>query len=282
MLQCNCLKKNGAYIMTHNTTRTLLSQSSIASTYKINHSDTTHVLKESSDAKIVAIEAFMLNYLKERGLNVPDIITLNNNLLTTQYIESQSKITKKHEKIIAKQLSQLHQHTQETYGFEKSTTIGGFLQSNIPNKRWTDFFIEQRVLSFAILAFEEGAIDLELLRRIESFAEKMGRYLIEPKQPSLLHGDVWNGNLIPTQDNVYFIDPAIYYGHNEIELAFIGMFNTLGDTFYNEYHRLNPIEDGFFQERMDIYNLYPYLVHVRAFGISYMNGVERILQKFGF
>lgn len=268
--------------MTNNTTRTLLSQSSIASTYKINNSNSIHVLKESSDAKIVAIEAFMLNYLKEHGLNVPDILTLNNNLLTTQYIASNNIITKKHETIIAQQLSQLHQNTQETYGFEKSTTIGGFLQSNISNKSWRDFFIEQRVLSFAILAFEEGSIELELLRRIESFAEKMSKYLIEPKQPSLLHGDIWQGNIIPTEESVYFIDPAIYYGHNEIELAFIGMFNTLGETFYKDYHNLTPIEDGFFQERMDIYNLYPYLVHVRAFGISYMNGVERILQKFDF
>ncbi|RXJ59945.1 fructosamine kinase family protein [Candidatus Marinarcus aquaticus] len=268
--------------MTTHTTRTLLSQSSIASIYKIHTKNETHILKESSDAKIVEIEAFMLNYLKKHGLNVPDIISMKDNLLTTQYIPAQSTLTTQHEEIIALQLSKLHQHTQETYGFEMNTTIGGYLQSNLTKKSWIDFFIEQRILSFAILAFEEGAIELDLLRRIESFTDKIPNYLYEPKQPSLLHGDVWNGNIIPTKESVYFIDPAIYYGHNEVELAFIKMFNTLGDVFYNTYDELNPIEKGFFEERVDIYNLYSYLVHVRAFGVSYMNGIERILKKFGF
>lgn len=268
--------------MTTHTTRTLLSQSSIASIYKVNTANETHILKESSDAKIIEIEAFMLNYLKEHGLNVPNIISIKDNLLTTEYIPTLNQLTTKHEELIALQLSNLHQHTNETYGFEKNTTIGGYLQSNLPKKSWIDFFIEQRVLSFAILAFEEGAIELDFLRRIESFAEKIPNYLYEPKQPSLLHGDVWNGNIMPTKESVYFIDPAIYYGHNEIELAFIGMFNTLGEAFYKTYDELNPIEKGFFEERMDIYNIYPYLVHVRAFGVSYMNGIERILKKFGF
>jgi fructosamine-3-kinase len=77
------------------------------------------------------------------------------------------------------------------------------------------------------------------------------------------------------------IDPAIYYGHPEIELAFITLFNTFGDSFFTHYQEVRPIADDFFEERRDLYNLYPLLVHVAIFGGSYVQSVERTLRRFG-
>jgi fructosamine-3-kinase len=121
-----------------------------------------------------------------------------------------------------------------------------------------------------------------MLARIETLAGKLERWLFEPSAPSLLHGDIWSGNVLVRGDRIVgLIDPAVYYGHAEMELAFITLFNTFGDTFFRRYHELRPIEDGFFGERRDLYNLYPLLVHVRIFGGGYVQAVDRTLRRYG-
>jgi len=262
--------------------RTQLSQNSRASIYKIKSPKGTFLLKESSEKHLLSTEAYMLKYLKKCNLSVPDIIKLEKHRLYTKYYENNGQINKNIEENIAISLSSLHSITNEFYGFEKETTIGPYQQYNKPNISWLDFFTEQRILNFAILAFEEGIMPLEYLRRIERFIVGIRKYLFEPEKPSLLHGDIWKGNIIVSNNKVYFIDPAIYFGHNEMELAFILMFNTFGQDFFNKYHEINPIEEGFFSERHHIYNLYPYLVHVRSFGDSYLSGVDKILKKFRY
>jgi len=262
--------------------RTLLSQNSMASIYKIKSPKGTFLLKESAQKNLLATEAYMLKYLKERQFNVPDIIKLEKHKLYTKFYENNGQINRKIEEEIAIDLSTLHNISNDFYGFKKETTIGPYQQYNKPYDSWIDFFIEQRILNFAILAFEEGIMPLAYLRRIEKFMVGIRKYLYEPEKPSLLHGDIWKGNIVISNAKVYYIDPAIYYGHNEIELAFILMFDTLGEHFFNKYHEINPIKDGFFEERVPIYNLYPYLVHVRSFGDSYLSGVDKILKNFGY
>ena len=107
--------------------------------------------------------------------------------------------------------------------------------------------------------------------------------LCEPAHPSLLHGDLWSGNIIVGNDCISgFIDPAIYCGHPETELAFTTMFSTFSDPFFEAYEALSPLEPGFFAERCKIYNLYPTLVHVRLFGASYLPPIDRVLQELGY
>jgi fructosamine-3-kinase len=99
----------------------------------------------------------------------------------------------------------------------------------------------------------------------------------------LIHGDVWTTNVLASGEEITaFLDPAIYFAHSEIELAFTKLFGTFGRSFFDHYHQLRPIEAGFFEERCDLYNLYPLLVHVRLFGGTYVASVERILKRFGF
>jgi len=107
--------------------------------------------------------------------------------------------------------------------------------------------------------------------------------LIEPAKPSLIHGDAWTGNILALNDQIIgFLDPAIYFADAEIELAFTTLFGTFGDSFFGRYEEIRPIEPGFLEARLDIYNLYPLLVHVRLFGGSYVSSVERVLKRFGF
>src|SRR5204862_404033 len=102
-----------------------------------------------------------------------------------------------------------------------------------------------------------------------------------PSPPTLIHGDVWSGNILSMNGKIRaFLDPAIYYADPEIELAFIRVLNTFGTDFFTRYNDLNPIKPGFFEERADIYSLYPLLVHARLFGTSYARKAQRILDKF--
>ena len=93
---------------------------------------------------------------------------------------------------------------------------------------------------------------------------------------------MWAGNVLVNQGRVTgFVDPAIYFGDPEVELAFSTLFGTFGDSFFARYGELRPLKPGFFEERRDLYNLYPLLVHVRLFGGSYVSRVESVLNKFG-
>lgn len=78
-----------------------------------------------------------------------------------------------------------------------------------------------------------------------------------------------------------FLDPALYYGHPEIELAFTTLFNTFGEAFFNRYQELTPIPPGFFELRRDLYNLYPLLAHVNIFGGGYIAPIEETLKRIG-
>jgi fructosamine-3-kinase len=132
-------------------------------------------------------------------------------------------------------------------------------------------------------AVKEKRLPGKLSERLEKLADQLENFLAEPDHPSLLHGDLWGGNIIARNNRITgFIDPAIYCGHPEIELAFTTMFNTFGKPFFEAYEALSPLEHGFFEERLKVYNLYPTLVHVRLFGDSYLPPLDHTLQDLGF
>jgi fructosamine-3-kinase len=93
---------------------------------------------------------------------------------------------------------------------------------------------------------------------------------------------VWSANVLAKGDRITaFLDPAIYYAAPEIELSFISLFDSFGDTFFERYAEIRYIRPGFFEERRDLYNLYPLLVHVYFFGGGYLSSVQSTLSRFG-
>ena len=241
----------------------------------------TVVAKVTESGESLEIEGEMLRDLKPH-LPVPEVIYNDPRLLVMTYLPGDSQITASVQRNAAEHLAALHDVRGEAFGYPRDTLIGGLHQPNAQNASWIAFFREQRLLYMAEQASRSGRLPLRVLRRIEALADKLDDFLQEPDYPSLIHGDMWTTNILAENGKVTgFIDPAIYYAHPEIELAFSTLFGTFSTPFFQRYAELRPIASGFFETRRDLYNLYPLLVHVRLFG-GYVQGVESILNKLGF
>lgn len=225
----------------------------------------------------------MLRYLAQHShLPVPKVLHSGDTLLLMEFIEGDSLFNDAAERHAAELLAELHSVRGPSFGLERDTLIGGLYQPNPPYPSWIDFFREQRLFYMAGEAARVGRLPENFLPRLETFAARLTEWLDEPEFPSLIHGDAWTTNMLAKNGHITaFIDPAIYYAHPEIELAFTTLFNTFGSVFYERYNELRPIKSGFFEVRRDIYNLYPLLVHVRLFGLGYIGSVDRILRRFG-
>ncbi len=176
-------------------------------------------------------------------------------------------------------LAQLHLHTAPQFGLDYNNYIGALPQSNEWMDNGVSFWIEKRLKVQAGLALYERRITQQLYDRILAFCEQLPT-LIPNEKPALIHGDLWSGNVMTDSSGlVALVDPACYYGLREAELAFTTMFGGFDTNFYEAYHEIYPIENGF-GDRIPIYNLYPLMVHVNLFGGGYLDAVEKILKKF--
>lgn len=237
------------------------------------------VVKTAGPRGTLEVEGFMLRYLGAKtGLPVPRVIHAESDLLVMEYIDGESRFGAIAERHAAELLAALHRVRGPSYGFERDTLIGGLHQPNPPTTSWVEFFGEQRLRYMAREAQRERRLTRELQGRVECVARRLPELLDEPEHPSLIHGDVWGGNVLARGDRVAeFLDPAISFAHPEIELAFITLFSTFGRAFFGRYEQLRPIRPGFFEVRRHVYNLYPLLVHVRLFGGGYVGQLASTL-----
>lgn len=176
-------------------------------------------------------------------------------------------------------LAELHRHTQADFGFEQPNFIGLLPQSNRPHARWADFFAQERLAPMLQHARERDWLDWNESRQANRLLERLSE-LIPEEAPALLHGDLWSGNLLSDlAGRPVVIDPAVYYGHREAELAFTRLFGGFASAFYARYDAVFPLQDGW-RERVDLFNLYPLLVHLLLFGRSYLVQVQAVLRRY--
>jgi fructosamine-3-kinase len=263
-----------------------LSGGCIGQVYRVQLVDGRTVVAkyDSRPASQLAVEGYMLGYLREHSaLPVPEVLVAADGLLVMTFLAGESQFNMAAQSHAAELLAALHTISADTFGLERDTLIGGLRQPNPPMASWLDFFREARLLHMGREGVRTNRLPQDVFKRLAAFAEHVDKWLLEPERPFLIHGDVWTTNVLAQAGRITgFVDPAIYYAHPEIELAFTTLFGTFERPFYDRYHELNPIAPGFFEERCDIYNLYPLLVHVRLFGGSYVSSVERTLRRFGY
>ncbi len=224
-------------------------------------------------------EGWMLEYLRANSeLPVPAVVYCEAGLLVMEFVGSGGRGNA--DVHAAELLASLHAITADAYGLERDTLIGGLPQPNRPSSRWLPFFREQRLLSFGRKALDAGLLDPASFTRLEQLCDGLEDRLPEPPAPSLIHGDVWGGNVLVRDGRVAaFIDPALYYADAEIEIAFTTLFSTFGRDFYRHYREIRGLDDGSIESRHEIYNLYPLLVHTLLFGASYARALDASLQR---
>jgi protein-ribulosamine 3-kinase len=199
--------------------------------------------------------------------------------IVLEFIESKTK-SGSYWSDLGGHLAMLHKNSNGYFGLDHANYIGSLQQFNEGSSSWTTFFIEQRLDVQIKLAINSSHFDGSILKLFENLYKRLPSIFPEEK-PALLHGDLWSGNVITTETgNPCLIDPAVYFGQREAELSFTQLFGGFADEFYESYEDSFPLAPGF-DQRADIYNLYPLLVHVNLFGGGYIHQVRSILKQFG-
>ncbi len=165
------------------------------------------------------------------------------------------------------------------YGFYRDDYIGATRQINRPHPSWTDFYREERLEKQFRMArsFFDDADSVRIHRLLDHLED----HLAEPERPALLHGDLWGGNFMTDGDgNPVLIDPAVYVGNAEADIAMTELFGGFAPAFYEAYRSEYPFAPGY-EDRRDLYHLYHLLNHLNLFGSSYLPGVLRILRRYG-
>jgi fructosamine-3-kinase len=219
----------------------------------------------------------------QSGLHCPKVINTgkagkHTHFILMTYIP-QGKEKADSSRIFGEQLAALHKVTGKEYGLDYDNYIGRLPQSNKKHSDWTDFFVTERLEPQLQMALDGGKLSSGISENFERLYKHLPRLL--PDEPaSLLHGDLWGGNYCyNSEGNPAIYDPAVYYGHREIEIAFTHLFGGFSPDFYRAYQQSFPLQPDF-DKRKNIYNLYPLLVHANMFGASYALQVKSIISRF--
>ena len=176
-------------------------------------------------------------------------------------------------------LARLHRQTQEAFGLDHDNYIGSLPQFNSPQSSWGEFFVTQRLEPQCKMARDQGQLDSSILRAFERLYAR-AEDLFPEEPPALVHGDLWSGNFMVNKiGEAAIIDPAVYFGHREMDLGMSRLFGGFDPAFYRSYAEEYPLESGW-EKRLEIANLYPLLVHVNLFGGSYLHQVAQVLRSF--
>ncbi len=185
------------------------------------------------------------------------------------------------QKICGQQLAQLHMNSDSPqYGLDHDNYIGSTPQYNARHAEWVSFFRDQRLQPQIDLAQRNGRCSNARRQKLERLITHLEEWIAGiPHKPSLLHGDLWGGNVIADEkSNPVLIDPAVYYGDREADLAFTQMFGGFSQAFYQAYQEIYPLEPGY-QDRFEIYNIYHILNHLNLFGESYGSSLDSVLRR---
>ncbi len=216
-------------------------------------------------------EAHGLFTLRSAGLPVPDVIAISESAILMPYYPPGSPDMAE----AGRQIATLHSTQYETAGLEKDNYIGTLPQINTPVANFGDFYRVHRLEAQLNLL----RLSVDQRRKWDSLLNRVGEITAHVEKTSLLHGDLWSGNLYHAQSGPLFIDPAAYRGDPLAELAFTELFGGFGSAFYSAYREVLPISAAY-TEVKSFYQIYPLLVHANLFGGGYYHSAFAAAKEY--
>lgn len=236
-----------------------------------------------------ALEARGLELLRDgivdaEDLSVPALIHVGPRVLVLELLDAGPPCADFDERL-GRGLAALHRSgarlgaRQGGFGLDHDNYIGSEPQPNAIVATWSEFYRRRRLTPMLERAAARGLVSPELRARFERLFEVLDERCGEPEPPARLHGDLWAGNLHrDARGRPVLIDPAVYLGHREVDLAMMRLFGGFSPRCFAAYHECAPLAPGW-ERRVDLYQLYPLLVHVVLFGAGYLSGVESALRR---
>ncbi len=256
----------------------------INSCWEVRTEDGGHFFLKTHSApppNFFSAEARGLQAIDRTGaIRCPKVIYCDEFGLVLEYVSTRPPRNESAWQRFGENLAHLHQHIAPEFGWIEDNFCGTTPQINTPRgKDGCHFFARQRLYAQAQRALTQGLLTPALVDQVEKLGEKLPDLI--PEQPaSLIHGDLWRGNLMfDTESAPVIFDPAAYYGWAEAELAMTMLFGRLPEACYQAYEATRPTVKGW-QTRADIYNLYHLLNHLNLFGLSYLSDVQSILTRY--
>jgi len=263
-----------------------LSGGSINSVWKIEMPEGHYVMKCHNAVRFPRMfeaEAQGLNLLAScPELRLPEVIGTthvgNAQVLLLEYLQA-GRRSADYFGGLGRALASLHRHTENNFGLDHDNWIGSLPQTNRRHTRAVDFFREERLRPQYQMARESGHLQSSDDKDFEQLC-KLLHDIIPDEPPALIHGDLWNGNVIcGPEGQACLIDPAAAYSHREADLAMTRLFGGFDPSFYEAYNEVYPLHEGW-EERISIWNLYPILVHVNLFGGGYVSEYRRNIREW--
>ena len=233
------------------------------------------------DAEVSGLEELR----KSGAVNVPEVVCKGPDFMLLQWIEAGHSRSSSSMEMLGIQFAELHRYRGKKFGFSEDNLLGDSTQSNKPSNEgsldWAVFYAENRLEFQTSLAVKKGYATPELRNLMENLIKKFPDLISgTEEEPALLHGDLWSGNyLIDERGIPWLIDPAVYYGHREADMAMTSLFGGFSSSFYSAYKSAYPIAPGY-AEREPLYQLYHLLNHLNLFGTGYYGQVISILRRY--
>jgi len=252
----------------------------IHNAWRIEFSNKKLFLKRNiRNKKFLEFEKYCLQnlrkYINQENLVIPEVIAYKNikniEILLIEWIDMHNFDQKK----LGKGLGELHLKSAESnpkmFGFPVEGFIGTTDQKKGLEDNWIDCFLNLRIIP-QLLILKSTTLDKEIINKVK---EKIKSELLNHKPiNALVHGDLWSGNAgIDKSGKGVIFDPASWWADNEVDIAMTKLFGGFRKEFYEEYHRIFPIKNGF-EKRIIIYNFYHILNHANMFGGGYLKQVK--------
>jgi fructosamine-3-kinase len=224
-------------------------------------------------AGMFAAEARGLEWLRSGPLRVPRVIAAGERFLALEWLELAER-GGRFDALLGAGLATLHRLGAPSFGLDHPNYLATLPQDNTPEPEWSVFWIERRLRPLVEKAHAEGRMpDVRArLDALRAWPERFG----PPEPPARLHGDLWWGNVVAASGAPVLIDPAVYGGHREVDLAMLALFGGLPEALVAAYREVFPLADGW-RERIPLWQLYPLAAHAALFGGGYGGQVARSL-----